>query len=139
MTDDIDIRSEEVQELLGTPPHWLVRWGLLFALILLIVTVWLLYWITFPETVNAVIRIKREDPEVEFITPRSGHISDILVVSEDTVVAGQTLVVLKSPANFSDIHDLDDKLARVNVDHDSVLIHLKLPADMELGRVKEQF
>jgi multidrug resistance efflux pump len=138
MTDDIDIRSEEVQELLGTPPHWLVRWGLLFALVLLIVTVWLLYWITFPETVNAVIRIKREDPEVELITPRSGHISHILVESEDTVVAGQTLIVLKSPAEFADIHYLDDKLGRVNVDQDSVLVLLNLPTDLILGRVKEQ-
>lgn len=138
MTDDIDIRSEEVQELLGTPPHWLVRWGLLFALILLIVTVWLLYWITFPETVNAVIRIKREDPEIELITPRSGHISEIFVESEDTVVAGETLIILKSTGEPSDIHYLDDKLAQVNMDQDSVLINLNLPKDLILGRVKEQ-
>lgn len=138
MIEDIDIRSEEVQELLGTPPPWLVRWGLLFALILLIVTVWLLYWITFPETVNAVIRIKREDPEVELITPRSGHISEILVESEDTVVAGQTLIVLKSPANAADVHYLDDKLVKVNPDRDSVLINLNLPTDLILGRIKEQ-
>lgn len=138
MIEDIDIRSEEVQELLGTPPPWLVRWGLLFALILLIVTVWLLYWITFPETVNAVIRIKREDPEVELITPRSGHISEILVESEDTVVAGQTLIVLKTPANVADVHYLDDKLARVNPDLDSVLVKLNVPTDLILGRIKEQ-
>lgn len=138
MTDDIDIRSEEVQELLGTPPHWLVRWGLLFALILLIVTVWLLYWITFPETVNAVIRIKREDPEIELITPRSGHISKIYVQSEDTVVAGETLILLKSEGESSDIHSLDDQLGLVNKDQDSVLVNLKLPPNLRLGRIKEQ-
>ena len=22
-----ELRSEDVQEILGTPPHWLVRWG----------------------------------------------------------------------------------------------------------------
>ena len=76
---DLEVRSEEVQELLGTPPHWLVRWGMLFIFVLLIVTVWLLYWITFPETVKANIRIKREDPGVELFTNKSVHISHVLV------------------------------------------------------------
>lgn len=137
--EQIDLRSEEVQELLGNPPHWLVRWGLLFALVLIIVTAWLLYWITYPETVTSVIRIKREDPEVELITPRSGHISKIYVQAEDTVVAGQTLIALKTAADVGDIHTLDDMLARVNLDNDSILLNFNLPRDMILGRIREQF
>ena len=136
MADEIELRSEEVQELLGTPPPWLIRWGLLFVLILLIVVVWLLYWLPYPETVDTTIRIKREIPAEEVIAPEGGTISNILVTSEDTVEAGQTLIVFKSLAEFSDVHYLDDLLGSVQVNQDSSLLNFTIPSDLILGSLK---
>lgn len=138
MADDIELRSEEVQELLGTPPPWLIRWGLLFVLVLLIVVVWLLYWLPYPETVNTTIKIKREQPAEEVVAPQAGYISNILVKSEDTVAAGQTLVVFKSLAEFSDVHYLDDLLSRVPVENDSALLNFGIPSDLILGALKNE-
>lgn len=138
MADDFELRSEEVQEILGTPPPWLIRWGLLFVLILLIVVVWLLYWLPYPETVNTTIKIKREQPAEEVVAPQAGYISNILVKSEDTVAAGQTLVVFKSLAEFSDVHYLDDLLSRVPVDNDSALLNFTIPSDLILGALKNE-
>ena len=88
MAEEIELRSEEVQELLGTPPPWLIRWGLLFVLILIIFVAWLLYWLPYQETVTTTIKIKREQPAEEIISPEAGTISNVLVQSEDTVEAG---------------------------------------------------
>lgn len=136
MPDDLELRSEEVQELLGTPPPWLIRWGLLFVLVLLIVVVWLLYWLPYPETVDATIRIKREIPAEEVIAPEGGTISNVLVTSEDTVEAGQTLVVFKSLAEFGDVHYLDDLMGSVQVTQDSALLNFSIPSDLILGSLK---
>ena len=138
MADDIELRSEEVQEILGTPPPWLIRWGLLFVLMLLIVVVWLLYWLPYPETVNTTIKIKREQPAEEVVAPQAGYISNILVKSEDTVAAGQTLVVFKSLAEFSDVHYLDDLLSRVPLENDSALLNFSIPSDLILGALKNE-
>lgn len=136
MADDIELRSEEVQELLGTPPPWLIRWGLLFVLILLIVVVWLLYWLPYPETVNTTVRIKRELPAEEVIAPQAGYISNILIASEDTVAAGQTLVVFKSLAEFADVHYLDDLLGQLPAGQDSALLSFAIPPDLILGSLR---
>ncbi|MEL7250441.1 MAG: HlyD family efflux transporter periplasmic adaptor subunit [Bacteroidota bacterium] len=138
MADDLELRSEEVQELLGTPPPLLVRWGLLFVLILLIVVVWLLYWLPYPETVDTTIRIKREIPAEEVIAPEGGTISNILVKSEDTVEASQTLLVFESLAEFSDVHILDDLLDDVPINQDSVLLNFSIPSDLILGALKTE-
>ncbi len=138
MADDLELRSEEVQELLGTPPPWLIRWGLLFVLVLLIVVVWLLYWLPYPETVDTTIRIKREIPAEEVIAPEGGTISNVLVTSEDTVEAGQTLVVFESLAEFSDVHYLDDLLSQVPITQDSALLGFNIPSDLILGALKTE-
>ncbi|PSR11582.1 MAG: hypothetical protein DA408_05985 [Bacteroidetes bacterium] len=135
---DLEVRSEEVQELLGTPPHWLVRWGMLFIFVLLILTIWLLYWITFPETVKANIRIKREDPGVELFTNKSVHISHVLVASEDTVEAGQTLLVFQSDVQYAEVHALDDYINRLEKGNDSLLVHYQMAKDLILGGPLEE-
>lgn len=136
MAEEIELRSEEVQELLGTPPPWLIRWGLLFVLILIIFVAWLLYWLPYQETVTTTIKIKREQPAEEIISPEAGTISNVLVQSEDTVEAGQTLIVFRSLAEFGDVHYLDDLLGQVNVEQDSMLLHFNIPSDLILGALK---
>lgn len=133
MNNEIEIRSEEVQELLGTTPPWLVRWGMLFALVLIIVTVWILYLFSYPETVLTDVQITRENPGSERIAVRSGTINTVLVNTEDTVVAGQTLVAFKSSADFADVHTLDDYLDQIASGGDSLLVNFRLPKDLLLG------
>lgn len=133
MNNEIEIRSEEVQELLGTTPPWLVRWGMLFALVLIIATAWVLYLFSYPETVHTDVQITRENPGSERNAIRSGTISNVLVKTEDTVVAGQTLAVFKSSADYADVHTLDDYLTQIAEGGDSMMIYYRLPTDLLLG------
>lgn len=54
---DIEIRSEEVQEILGTPPAWLTRWGTLVAFFTFVVLLWTAYWIRYPDYVEGEIKV----------------------------------------------------------------------------------
>jgi hypothetical protein len=133
LNNEIEIRSEEVQELLGTTPPWMVRWGMLFALVLIIVTVWILYLFSYPETVLTDVQITRENPGSERNAIRSGTINSVLVNTEDTVVAGQTIAVFKSSADFADVHALDDYLSLIATGGDSMMVNFKIPTDLLLG------
>ncbi len=135
--DQANLRSEEVQEILGTPPHWLLRWGMLLSFIFIIILAWSLYWFSFPETVKAKIRLTKEDPPINLIVESSTYITDILVQSEDTVVAGQTVFVLDSEAKFEDVLSLDDYLLTLEGAEDSVLLNKKFPPDLRVGEIEE--
>ena len=65
--DRMEIRSEEVQEILGTPPGWLVRWGTIVAFAALVVLGWIGFWIQYPDIVEARIRVTSTDPPKRLI------------------------------------------------------------------------
>lgn len=131
--DDWELRSEEVQEFLGTPPHWLVRWGLLGGLGVFLLLAWLSYWIVYPETVTTEIRVTTEEPPRRLLAESTSFITHILADSEDTVAAGQTIVVFRSNAKFEDVMTLQDFLERTNAENDSALLAFTVPDDLILG------
>lgn len=135
--DQANLRSEEVQEILGTPPHWLLRWGMLLLFVIIIILAWSLYWFSFPETVEGRIRLTKEDPPIDLIVKKSTYITDVLVASEDTVVAGQTIFVLDSEARFGDVLSLDDYLLTLESADDSLLLTFQFPSDLKIGEIEE--
>lgn len=46
---ELEIRSEEVQEIIGRPPHWLVRWGIASFFIVLALIFLSASTIQYPE------------------------------------------------------------------------------------------
>jgi multidrug resistance efflux pump len=135
--NDIDIRSEEVQELLGTPPPWMVRWGMLFALICMVLLVAILYGMPFPETVNTTIRIQRENPGVELVAQQGGYVKAVLAETEDSVRAMQAIVAFQAQGNYADVLILEEQLMYLDKDSDSLLVQYRMPTDLIVGELQE--
>ncbi len=135
--EKFEIRSEEVQEILGTPPGWLVRWGTIVAFITVLALGWAGYWLRYPDLVTARVRVTSTEPPKKLIAETTAYISDILVQNEDTVEADQVLVVFKSKAKFEDVLVLDDALLAVQELTDSALLAFNPPRDLLLGEIQE--
>jgi len=136
--DDMEIRSEEVQEILGTPPRWLVRWGATLALVTVVLLGWVGYWVRYPDVVSEKITITSVDPPKRLIANNpEAYISHILVENEDTVEVGQTLMVFKNKAKFEDVLTLENRLLQVKVMTDSALLALDPGRDLLLGELQE--
>lgn len=137
--DKIEIRSEEVQEILGTPPSWLVRWGSTVALGTLVVMGWASYFIRYPDTVADKIKVTSTDPPRRIIVENTSFVSKIFVENEDTVQAGQVLLVYKSKAEVDDVLHLEDYLLSVKTLDDSTLLRFNPPSDLLLGDLQDEF
>ncbi len=137
--NNIEIRSEEVQEILGTPPGWLVRWGTIMALVTLVVLGWVGYWVRYPEIVKSNITITSSEPPKRLVPGIRGQsqIERILVNNEDTVEAEQTLLVFSSKAKFEDVLTLETSILQVKVLTDSALLAFRAPDDLILGNLQE--
>ncbi len=131
------IRSEEVQEILGTPPSWLTRYGTLIAMITVVVLGYIGYLVEYPDVVKAQVNLSSIDPPRRLLTDRDVYVADILVGNEDTVKAGQTLMVYRTLAKFSDIHVLEDRLLAVRASGDENLLSLYIPDDLILGELQD--
>jgi hypothetical protein len=84
----LDVRSEEVQEIIGRPPHWLVRWGItaffgVLGLVLLSAAV-----IKYPEVIHAPLRLTAVDAPQSLESWINGKLVRIIVENNTHVEQG---------------------------------------------------
>ena len=70
----VELRSEEVQELMGQVPAWIVRWGatLLFLIILLLLAGSACF--RYPEVVTGTMTLTGTAPAAQVVSRSSGRI-----------------------------------------------------------------
>lgn len=107
----VELRSEEVQEILGTPPGWLVQWGtfVVFAGVAALLAVASI--ISYPDVVEARISITPSTPSVDVVANADGQIALFLAHDSLLVREGQVLAVLRSAAQYDDVRRLDANMA----------------------------
>jgi len=105
--EKIELRSDEVQEILGTPPRWIVRWGttLIFLGVILLGVV--SYIIKYPDVVAVPMYVTTYVEPVEVVSQRSGHLAQLMVEDNESVSFGQILVEIQNQATLKDVMDLD--------------------------------
>ena len=71
--NEIELRSEEVQELMGQMPPWLMQWGITIIGIWLVFILVGCYFFKYPDTLQAKIVINSAEPPVGFASmPANG-------------------------------------------------------------------
>ena len=108
----LEIRSDEVQEILSHIPNGLIRWGItmiFLAIILILVVSWL---IKYPDIISSRISITTEHPPIPMIARSTGKLI-LLVAKEAYVEAGQDLAVIENPADVEAVIALRTKMGAV--------------------------
>lgn len=116
MTDDknnIEIRSEEVQEIMGTPPRWIIRWGITIILLVVLILFVGSYFYKYPDLISARVTILSESPPVSIIARSDGKLDKIFVEDKQNVKANTILGIIENPANYQDVYTLIEKLDSV--------------------------
>ncbi len=106
----IEIRSEEVQDVLGASPRWIVRAGI--SVILLVVVSLLIgsWFFRYPDIIQSEITITTQNPPASIQAMNSGKITDILVKESDKVQKQQIIAIIENTANFQDVILLEIQL-----------------------------
>jgi HlyD family secretion protein len=99
----IEIRSEEVQEILGRPPRWMIRWGITVIFTVIAGLFVGSYFFKYPETIAAPIVVTTENLPVGVVAKTTGRIDTLLVAEKQTVRKDQLLAVINNPASTDDI------------------------------------
>src|SRR3569623_1707218 len=91
--------TEEMQDIIGAPPGWLLRWGisLFFAVLVLIVVLGAL--IKYPDIVNAQLKVDSPNSPKPVVAKVSGKLVQLLVNENQMVKAGEPLAYLESTAD----------------------------------------
>jgi multidrug resistance efflux pump len=101
--NEIEIKTDEVNELLTAVPKWIIRWGVTIIFAIMLSTLVLSFFIKYPETLPASITITTTNPPITLVAKTSGKIILLPVKNNQAVKASTVLMVLENPANYKHI------------------------------------
>ncbi|MBB6371921.1 HlyD family secretion protein [Chryseobacterium shigense] len=104
--DNIELRSESVQDILTQPPHWMIRWGNSIILIILLLILVMSYIIKYPEFVAAPVIVTSQNPPEKIEARTSSKIEKIFIKDHQEVKKDDVLMVMQSTANYKDVLEL---------------------------------
>lgn len=102
--------SEPVQEIMGSIPSWITRWGVtviagIFALIVIGCCI-----IRYPQTLTSSITLTSENPPSDLAARYDGLLDTVCVVNGQKVRSGDLVALLSTPADYGDIMAVRDLL-----------------------------
>jgi len=108
--DSINLRSKAFQEVIGEPPNWLLRWGIMAIGIAFLSLFVVGYFLEYPETVTASVRLETANPPIEISAPSIGRI--LVTLPEDTFVSKGTIIgrIRDENGNFEEILKLQQEV-----------------------------
>lgn len=137
-SDKIEIRSEEVQELLGQVPRWILRWGISIIALTIVILIGGSALFRYPDIQYADIILTTENPPANLVARINGKIQRLFVKDNQLVVKEQILALLETAASYEDVMRTEEMLAEWREKSDNIT-ELKFGSDYELGEVQSFF
>ena len=138
---DIRLREEnETQVILGRPPGWLTRWGIMLVLAGTVLLLLLGTWLRYPDIVEAPAKLITEDPPVKVEAKADGRIAVLEYRTGDQVQAGDLLGIIQNPVDASAVAEVREKLLLLNeAVAQKAIIGFQLPGNIDLGSLQELY
>jgi len=114
--NEIELRSEEVQEILTRVPHWMIRWGSVVVLFILLSLFFVSWMVKYPDIITTQIVITTNIPPEKLVARTSGKLEAILVKDRMNVTKNTPLAVIENAANFKDVFLLKSIVDTINID-----------------------
>lgn len=143
MADDkkIEIRSGEVQEILGGVPSRIVRYGILVFVAIFSLIIIFSFIFYYPDILRSNIVVTTENPPATLVARATGKIEKLFVEDKDRVAAGQTIALIENPADYTDVLELEQMIDKVQPAFDTLnfTVSQRFNKSLQLGTVQEYY
>lgn len=136
---EIEIRSEEVQEIMGQIPSWIVRWGITLLFLVVITILVGSYFFKYPDVIVSEMTLTSHHPVAQLVARTSGKISRLYITDGQKVEQGCLLAIIENPAVTEDVFRLKNILDRYQDDPDSMREILPVRQEFALGDIQSAY
>ena len=115
ITNPTDIQLTERDEalyLLGSPPSWMTRYGIIVIALFFSILFTLSCLIEYPDIVTCRVVLTTENPPIRVIAPSSNRLSALFVHENQSVTEGELLAVLENTGDWQDVLRLETLLKK---------------------------
>lgn len=132
--------NEDVQQILGRTPSWMLQWGstlIAFGFVFIVFVAW---YVRYPDIVPAQVTLTTEQPPIPVVARTNGKISTLKVIEKQAVAEGQVLAVLENPAETADILQLETFLKKIEqLESPLDILELDKLPPLKLGNLQNSY
>lgn len=137
--DNLNLRSEDVREILTRVPHWMIRYGNTVFLGLILMILLLSWFIKYPDIIASEALITTSVPPQKEYAKTFGRISRLLVENNQEVTARTPLAILENTADYQDVFFLKSILDTIRADSKSFEFPMDSLPILFLGGLETDF
>lgn len=136
---DIELRSEEVQEILTSVPDWMIRWGNILIFILIIFLFIISWLIKYPDVVVSEAFLTSQIPAQKKYSKVTGRIDTIFVSNEQVVEIAEPLAIINSTAKYQDVKFLKETIEKSQIDSEKLQFPIDSIPILYLGDIETAY
>jgi multidrug resistance efflux pump len=137
--EKIQLRSEEVQDILTKVPNWMIRWGTMLIFGIIILLFFTSWFLKYPDVVKTEIVITTNIPPEKLVAKTSGKIEAILVKDKATVKENMPLAIIENAANYQDIFKLKSIIDKTDINNTNQKFPFDELKNTQLGDIESSF
>ena len=107
---DIELRSDEFQEIVQQSPRWMIRSGIVLIFGFLMLILGGSYFFRYPDVINTNIVVLSENPPAYLAARTTARIDSLVATDQQLVAKNQVIAILESTANYEDAMKLKELL-----------------------------
>lgn len=139
-----ELRSSEINDILSTPPDWILSWGNTIFFIVLMLTLFVTWFISFPDIVRGNLKIVSNNLPKSVISKTDGKLIKLMAIDGQIVQQGQKIAYLESTANHEEVLVLNDFIdslinSATNQDYFFSLNLIETPTFFQLGELQKSY
>jgi len=131
---EIEIHTEEVNDILSRPPVWIVSWGISLFLAIIVVFFTGSIFFTYPDVITAPVTISSTHLPVQLRAKTGGKIERFLVQEGEAVTAGSVVAIIESATDYSDYKTLQQLCT-----HFQPTSAITFPPHLKLGNIQSSY
>lgn len=137
--EDIELRSESVQEVLSNPPAWILLYGISIIFIIMILTLIGTWFVKYPDIISAKAVITSVNPPERLESKVNSSIAKIYVANSKKVKKGDILAILESTANYQDVLTLTNAINAINTNYQNFSFPFDKLKNLQLGEIQTAY
>lgn len=132
--DQVADRSEEVQEIMGAAPSWILRSGISVLFTLILIFLIGSYFFRYPDIITAQVKLTTSNPPAALRAMSSGKITYLFGKEGQLVDKEELIGVIENPADYQDVLKLE-----VILDTSSAHHMMVASDEMHLGELQSAY
>ncbi|MBV7270715.1 HlyD family secretion protein [Winogradskyella luteola] len=138
-TLNIELRSEQVQEILTAVPNWMIRYGNTLVLILILMLLFISWFVKYPDIISSKALITTGlSPQKEYARI-SGNIDTLFVKDNELVQKGTALAIIENTANPEDVFFLKSIIDTIKLNKENFKYPLEDMPILFLGSLETDY